>query len=370
MVKKILVWFLLVTMLIACSALCFGCGLGDDTTASETEPPVEKPAHLPDSYTQISGSALIFAPNSSPALMACVSDLFSRLNASGADVAVMESAVVPSERYIYICEVTDFESQYDFTLGLNDYCILTDDNGVVISAGGVNALKNAIAAFADGVFMGRYYYEYGTNICHFAAEPDNDKFAEILEAYHDTDGRLMTVAHRADHQNYPENSLEAIESCIAAGVDIVELDVRRTKDGKYVLMHDDTVNRTTNGSGSVSSMTLSEIQSLYLREGTGGGGAAVTDIRPPSFEEVLEVCKGKIIINLDKDANNASYFDEIYALLEKHDCVNIAQFKTSESPSVVRARFAKLEAQGKELPLYCLTAFLSRSVYRSQYIHL
>src|SRR5690606_30766812 len=62
---------------------------------------------------------------------------------------------------------------------------------------------------------------------------------------------VMVVAHRACWKEAPENSVAAIQDCIEMGVDMVEIDVQATADGQLVLMHDDTVDRTTNGSGRV-----------------------------------------------------------------------------------------------------------------------
>ena len=60
---------------------------------------------------------------------------------------------------------------------------------------------------------------------------------------------VVVVAHRGDWRNYPENSLPAIESCIRMGVDVVEIDLKLTKDSVLVLSHDRTLNRCTTGSG-------------------------------------------------------------------------------------------------------------------------
>ena len=62
---------------------------------------------------------------------------------------------------------------------------------------------------------------------------------------------VLVVAHRGDWRNFPENSLEGIENAIKMGVDIVELDVQRTQDGVLILMHDETLNRTTTGGKGV-----------------------------------------------------------------------------------------------------------------------
>ena len=77
---------------------------------------------------------------------------------------------------------------------------------------------------------------------------------------------VIVVAHRGDWRNFPENSLEAIDNAIKMGVDVVELDVQRTKDGKLILMHDSTLNRTTTGEGQISEITLDSIQKVKIEK--------------------------------------------------------------------------------------------------------
>jgi len=79
----------------------------------------------------------------------------------------------------------------------------------------------------------------------------------------------MVVAHRVDWLNVPENSIPAIQNCIEKGIDIVEIDVRKTKDGQLILMHDKTVNRTTDGNGVITEMTFADIRKLHLRDCQG-----------------------------------------------------------------------------------------------------
>ncbi len=121
---------------------------------------------------------------------------------------------------------------------------------------------------------------------------------------------VMVAAHRGDWRNFPENSLEALESAIQMGVDIVELDVQRTKDGQLILMHDDRLNRTTNGSGAIADTTLAYIRTLRLKNGCD----ITTKHRVPTLEEVLIAAKGRVMLNLDKADR---YFTEIYQLLIK-----------------------------------------------------
>ena len=75
---------------------------------------------------------------------------------------------------------------------------------------------------------------------------------------------VTVVAHRGDWRNHPENSIPAFQSCIDMGIDMIEIDVRRTKDGQLILMHDPTVDRCTNGKGKVADLTYDEIQKLRL----------------------------------------------------------------------------------------------------------
>ncbi len=107
---------------------------------------------------------------------------------------------------------------------------------------------------------------------------------------------VIVVSHRADWRNFPENSLEAIESAIRMGVDVVELDLQRTKDGKLILMHDSKLDRTTTGKGKVSDWTLDSIKTLRLKNGCN----IKTIHKVPTLEEALLAAKGKIMINLDK----------------------------------------------------------------------
>lgn len=76
------------------------------------------------------------------------------------------------------------------------------------------------------------------------------------------DGDVVVIAHRGGAGVWPENTLRAFEGAFAAGADILELDVHASLDGAIVVIHDDTVDRTTQGVGAVSTMTLEELQDL------------------------------------------------------------------------------------------------------------
>lgn len=124
------------------------------------------------------------------------------------------------------------------------------------------------------------------------------------------DKKILVVAHRGDWRNAPENSLQAIQNCIEMGVDMVEIDVRETSDGVLVLMHDETIDRTTTGTGKVNEVSWDYLQTLRLRDGIGHS----TPHKIPTLEEALLLCKGKILVNLDK---SYSIFDKCFDVVEQ-----------------------------------------------------
>jgi glycerophosphoryl diester phosphodiesterase len=136
------------------------------------------------------------------------------------------------------------------------------------------------------------------------ADPPVDlRGPDLRGRLYDWSDGVLVVAHRACHapapsrgmaEALPENSLAALDRCVALGVDMVEIDIRRTADGALVLMHDPTVDRTTNGHGRVSEMSLRQVQALRLTSAHGQPLEA-----PPTLEEFLARAQGRILINLD-----------------------------------------------------------------------
>ena len=102
------------------------------------------------------------------------------------------------------------------------------------------------------------------------------------------DHRPLSVAHRGHSIAYPENTLESYRKAIDLGVEMIECDVNITSDGKLVMMHDPTLDRTTTGSGLVSSATWDEIQRL---DAGGKFKAEFAGARIPSTEETLSLYK-------------------------------------------------------------------------------
>ena len=124
-------------------------------------------------------------------------------------------------------------------------------------------------------------------------------------------GKVYVVAHRGAHEGIPENSLAAYEKAIELGCDFVEIDLRTTKDGHLVSVHNATVDAYGDFRGVVAEMTLEEIRALDIgiRIGPEWEGTRV-----PTFDEILELCRGKIGIYLDmKDVTIAAALERIRA---------------------------------------------------------
>jgi glycerophosphoryl diester phosphodiesterase len=107
-------------------------------------------------------------------------------------------------------------------------------------------------------------------------------------------GHRGTGPTRAGHP-FPENSISSFVAAIDAGADGVSLDVEITLDGQLIVMHDDTLDRTTNCTGCVSAMTFDEIRACRLLDGAG----AVTDERPPTLPEVYAAIGGNAIMDVE-----------------------------------------------------------------------
>ncbi len=125
---------------------------------------------------------------------------------------------------------------------------------------------------------------------------------------------VFVAMHRGDWRNFPENSKDAILSCIALGADIVELDTQMTKDGHFVMLHDGSLNRTTTGKGKVKDLTLAEIKQFKLKSNQGG----------------------KILVNIDKFTAHPY---EILKVVEKVGAMKEVLVKSTHGPAEAKSLF-------------------------------
>lgn len=135
-------------------------------------------------------------------------------------------------------------------------------------------------------------------------------FSQSKAVFPKTQNEFVVIAHRGYHGDVPENTVESLRKAIELGVDYVEVDVRTTLEGVPVVMHDATLERTTNGKGRVSEISTIDFRELKIKG---------TSIAPPTLSTILMEARGKINLYLDiKDADPA----KIVALLEKYQMKN------------------------------------------------
>lgn len=142
-----------------------------------------------------------------------------------------------------------------------------------------------------------------------SASAELPRSAAALFPYAGSDIELIN--HRGLSPGFPENTLAAFRNSVALGVDSIEIDMRATKDGEIVIMHDTTVDRTTDGTGAVDQLTLAEIKQL-----DAGGGERV-----PTYEEALHAVKGTGV-RLLLDIKTAAVTERAVRLTEQHDMVD------------------------------------------------
>lgn len=150
----------------------------------------------------------------------------------------------------------------------------------------------------------------------------------LKEKLSNLNAKILVCAHRATELDTPENSLAAIQKSIDNHIDMVEIDIRQTKDGELVLMHDATIDRTTNGTGNVSNYTLQEIKQFNLYKANG----TLTNEKIPTLKEVFAMTRGKIYINLDLDQK--APFVKVYPLAKQYGMLKQVQFYTKDNVSI------------------------------------
>jgi glycerophosphoryl diester phosphodiesterase len=179
----------------------------------------------------------------------------------------------------------------------------------------------------------------------------------------------LIIAHRGASAHAPENTLAAFKLAIQKNADVIELDTKLTADEQVVVIHDQTVDRTTNGSGKVNNLPYAA-----LREFDAGGhfGEKFQNEQIPTLEEVFEVCAGKILFNIEL-TNYLTPFDtlaEKVAQLISHFNLSKHTLVSAFHPIPLR-RFHKLSPS---IPIGFLAksgsaGFLSRSWLGRAIIH-
>jgi glycerophosphoryl diester phosphodiesterase len=152
---------------------------------------------------------------------------------------------------------------------------------------------------------------------------------------------ITVTAHRGFSGQAPENTLTAFRAAIAAGADMIELDVHLTRDNEVVVIHDDTLERTTNGKGNVAEKTLAELKGLDAGSWFNSRFAAE---RIPTLAEVLEIVRNRIRVNIElKKGKNFPYTmeelaDRTLAVVEKAGMTDQVLFSSFDPAAVNRIK--------------------------------
>lgn len=117
---------------------------------------------------------------------------------------------------------------------------------------------------------------------------------------------ILKIAHRGASGYEPENTLSAFEKAIELGADMVELDIHLCKTGEAIVMHDETVNRTTNGHGRISSKSLEEIKELTIN----------SKEEIPTLQQVIDITKGRC--GLDIEVKDKKAAERVIELIQKN----------------------------------------------------
>lgn len=171
----------------------------------------------------------------------------------------------------------------------------------------------------------------------FSALSKGNRVDTLLQYMHDggKSKHVMIFAHRGNWRNSAENSILAFQDCINEGLDGIEVDLQMTKDSVLVIMHDETLDRTTTGSGKVSDYTIDELRKLRLLNPIG----VKTRQTIPTFEQVLLLAKDKILIQVDKWK---AYGQQVADLAKKYNCERQIILRTTDNSKTTKQKYGNL----------------------------
>jgi glycerophosphoryl diester phosphodiesterase len=140
----------------------------------------------------------------------------------------------------------------------------------------------------------------------------------------------LNIAHRGASGSFPENTLSAFRAAIEAGADMCELDVQQTRDGAIVVIHDDSIDRTTDGAGKVSRFTLAELKRFNAAAKSIRGGLETI----PTLDEVFEVTSGRCGLNVEIKAKGVEAM--VAEIIERHNAIDTTIVSNFDWDSLAR----------------------------------
>ncbi|KIX90088.1 glycerophosphodiester phosphodiesterase [Staphylococcus microti] len=128
---------------------------------------------------------------------------------------------------------------------------------------------------------------------------------------------FKVIAHRGLSQQYPENTKRAYQAALSQHIDMLEIDLHMTKDGVLVGIHDDTIDRTSNGKGAIKELTLEALRSFnFSRQSDFAENVSIM-----TFDEILTLCKNyskTLLIEVKKPKNYPNIGEQIIQKLKNH----------------------------------------------------
>ncbi|SEA45473.1 glycerophosphoryl diester phosphodiesterase [Porphyromonadaceae bacterium KH3R12] len=185
------------------------------------------------------------------------------------------------------------------------------------------------------------------------------KFKKLKDTYqyfaYKGDSSILVSGHRGGREaGYPENSIEGFQHVLSQMPAFFEIDPRLTKDSIIVLMHDATLDRTTDATGNLSDYTFSELQSVRLKDHEGN----VTSAKIPTLEEVIKWSKGKTVVNLDKKDVPLHMIVELIKKhkAEKHVMLTVhtgaqARYYSDRLPGIMLSVFARTDEEFADIAI-------------------
>lgn len=161
---------------------------------------------------------------------------------------------------------------------------------------------------------------YGIFIFYFTVRNDSFYLKETLPG-------IRISSHRGNSEVSPENTLPALENAIIARSDYAEIDVRQTKDGELILLHDNNLRRTAGLNKNIQNLTYKQIKKLDVGSWFG---KEFRDTKIPTLKEAFELCKGKIMLNIEMKPNLSNQLSEekLVELIEKNNYVHQIQLSS------------------------------------------
>lgn len=132
---------------------------------------------------------------------------------------------------------------------------------------------------------------------------------------------ILKIAHRGFSELYPENTITSFNRAVEEGAEMIEFDVHLSREGVPMVIHDDTIERTSNGRGFVKDMTFSELRAFDYSISHPENGFCLI----PTLDEVISLLKGRVLMNIEIKNLPVKYRgieERIVSIVMRHDCVD------------------------------------------------